>query len=164
MVNIGKITKTQGLKGDVRAKVEFNNHKIFEASMTVTVDSTEYELEKFSDRKTFIVLKLKGVDFIDESEKLVGKTLYVSQSNYQLSDASSVSSDIMGYEVQDEESLVLGKVSDINNYGAGEVVEVEQEGKTFMFPNINNVIVSVDHSQKTVVLNQSVLQEIVVYN
>ena len=71
---IGLVSNTHGLKGEIKVRPYTESMKRFEELSKIYIESnnvkTEYEIEKVRYQKDVILLKLKGIDIIEDAEKL----------------------------------------------------------------------------------------------
>ena len=68
--------------------------------------------------------------------------------------------DILGKTAVDNNGRVLGRIDDVQNFGAADVIYIKGE-KPFLFANIGGIITAVDEKQVT--LNAKKLSEVMVY-
>ena len=148
-LEIGKITKLQGLKGEVRVQYycddaemleEFPELYLDKAKTPVTVERSRYL------KSDVAVIKLKGVNTPEEAQKYIGKMLYFNRDDAELPEDTWFIQDIIGLSVVDADSgRVYGKVDDIYQNGSADVYSVRTpEGKQLMFPAIPEVLLETD--------------------
>ncbi len=165
LYKIGVITKTQGLKGEVRAKIIQNENNLIKNNSDIYLNEDKYLVKKITDRNTFVVLKIEGVNSIDEAEKLINKDLFLEKSDALLGEDEFLVKDVIGFNVVDENNNILGTIKDINDYGAGDVYTVlDSDNKTFMFVNSRDVIAEFDFENNKLVVNSKILSEIGVFS
>lgn len=148
-LEIGKITKLQGLKGEVRVQYycddaemleEFPELYLDKAKTPVTVERSRYL------KSDVAVIKLKGVNTPEEAQKYIGKMLYFNRDDAELPEDTWFIQDIIGLSVVDADSgRVYGKVDDIYQNGSADVYSIRTpEGKQLMFPAIPEVLLETD--------------------
>ena len=81
---IGQISNTHGLKGELKVRPFTENKKRFEELSSILVDFKgelkKYDIEKIRYQNDIVLLKLKGIDDIDEAlkcKKNIDLNLYV---------------------------------------------------------------------------------------
>ena len=146
-LEIGQIVNTHGLKGDVRVDPwcdgpEFicNFKKLYKK------DGSAVEIERARVQKNVAVVKIKGVDSVEQADLLRRTVLYVNRDDVQLDEGVFFIQDILGCEVRDADSDALyGKVTDIIKTGANDVYQVtDDEGKNYLVPVIDDVVIATD--------------------
>lgn len=148
-LEIGKITKLQGLKGEVRVQYYCDDAEMLEEFPELYLDKakTPVTVEKSRYLKSDVaVIKLKGVDTPEEAQKYIGKMLYFNRDDAELPEDTWFIQDIIGLSVVDADSgRVYGKVDDIYQNGSADVYSVRTpEGKQLMFPAIPEVLLETD--------------------
>ena len=152
---IGTITKPQALKGEFRVKPALYNIKAYKNLKNVYINDKEFAVEKVTLRDAFVIMKVEGIDTCEQAESLRNTSLYAFMDN-----AGNDENSVMDYTVC-LEGENLGKVVDVNNYGATDVLSVVGN-KKFMIPHIPGLC-KVDKNTKTLVLNKEIFEQVVVY-
>lgn len=85
-LEIGKIVATQGLGGEVRVQYYCDSADVICSfdRLFLGKDKQELEVEKARPHKTLAVLKLGGIDNVDEAKTIVGKMLYMDRDDVEL--------------------------------------------------------------------------------
>ena len=148
-LEMGKITKTQGLKGEVRMQYYCDSPDELEEFNVLYMgkEKTEVELEKSRYLKSDVaVIKIKGIDTPEAAQKLIGKMLYINRDDVDLPEDVWFIQDIIGLEVIDaDDGTVYGKVDEIYQNGSADVYSIKTpDGKNLMFPAIPEVLISTD--------------------
>jgi 16S rRNA processing protein RimM len=149
-LQVGQIVNTFGIKGFVKV-VPFTNYiERFEEFGTVYVvrknASQKYEIEEVKYQKNMVLLKLKGIEKIEDAEPLRNSYLEIDRSQaIELEEGEYFIADLLGLEVYSDEGKFLGKVDDIYNTGSNDIYVVKDElGKQILLPGIADVIKDVD--------------------
>ena len=145
-IEVGKINNTHGLRGEVKAMSWCDSPEFFEGFSRVFIDNREYSLEQVRYQKGGLILKLKGIDAIEQAEGLKQKIIWAEKSEVtdQLEEGRYLISDLIGLPVY-EESRVLGKLKDVLQTGANDVYIVSTEsGRELLLPVIDDVVEKVD--------------------
>jgi len=148
---IGQIVNTSGLKGLLKVNPYTDDITKFEYFKKVIVEKNkeqkEYEIEEVRYQKNQVLLKLKGIDTIEEAEKLRNCMIKVHRDDEpKLPEDTYFIADIIGLEVFTDENELLGTVKDIFPLpGAGHDVYVVQNGdKEILLPGKKEVIKQID--------------------
>lgn len=161
---IARILKPRGLRGEM--KVEFyssDTARLFNLEKLRLKDEF-YAVENISADGTYGFIKLKGVDSIEEAEKLRGESLFAKRDDLPpLPEGKHYIADIIGLNVY-VAGEIIGTVKDVLQYGSADVYVVKTETGTLSFPAIKQAIKQIDIEQGKIVLDDIVFNRIVVHN
>ena len=152
---IGHIDNTHALKGEMKVRNYSNNQKRFEELKSILVDVKgtyeEYEIESVRYQKDIVLLKLKGIDSIEQAEKLKGFSIYIKRENAQkLNDGEYYIADLLGSEVYEGDTY-LGVLDNIFTAGAADVYVIKRKGKDdLLLPALKSVILETDVENKKI--------------
>ena len=155
---IGQIVNTNGLKGVIKVKPFTDDIKEFENFESIYIQKKneliEFKIEKVTYVKQMVLLKLKGIDDINEAEKYRNLYLKVERDVLpKLPQDSYYIVDLQGCDVVTEEGESLGKVDDVFSTGSNDVYVVKNElGKQILLPAIKDVIKTVDIPNKKIIV------------
>ena len=142
----GKITGTHGIRGEVRVHPWCDSPEFLTKFKTLYTDKSGTSI-KVSARshKNMVIMKIDGVDTIELAERLRNTVIYIDRDDALLSDDEVFTQDIIGIEVYDADTnILLGKISDVSQTGANDVWHIEKDGKEYLIPAIDEVVISVD--------------------
>lgn len=143
----GKIVGTHGIRGEVRIDPWCDSPEFLAKFKRLYLDERGESFVEVSSRphKNITLCKIKGVDTIDDAERLRGKVVYISRSDVKLGEGVHFVQDLIGLEVRDFESGErYGEISDVLRTGANDVYEIKNGGKTYLAPVIDEVIAEVN--------------------
>lgn len=158
-LELGQIVNVKGLKGEVKVNPFTEKINRFETLKTILVkmknENKEFEIEKVSYHKNQVILKLKGINTIEEAETLRNCYILVNRSDLEpLAEGVYYIADLIGLEVYTEDGIALGKVDDIYNTGSNDIYVVKDElGKQKLLPGIPEVIKNVDLDNGKIIVN-----------
>lgn len=142
----GKITGTHGIRGEVRVHPWCDSPEFLTKFKTLYTDKSGTSI-KVSARshKNMVIMKIDGVDTIELAERLRNTVIYIDRDDASLSDDEVFIQDIIGIEVYDADTnILLGKISDVSQTGANDVWHIEKDGKEYLIPAIDEVVISID--------------------
>lgn len=156
---IGQIVNTSGLKGVLKIKPFTDDIKKFSNLKTIYIktknDLTEFKIEQVRYVKNMVMLKLAGIDTVEEAEKY--RNLYIRilrDEEEKLEEGSYYVVDILGCKVNTDINQELGTVVDIFQTGSNDVYVVKDEqGKQILLPAIKDVIKNVDVKNKIITVH-----------
>lgn len=151
MLQVGVISTTHGVRGEVKVFPTTDTAQRFLDLTHVYLDLGKEELQELEIQqvkfvKKFAVLKLKGLDDINEAEKYKGKTLWIPREEAQpLGEDEYYIGDLIGMDVVLEDESPFGVLKDVMETGANDVYIVETvQGKEVLLPAIGECIQQVD--------------------
>jgi len=147
---IARITSPQGNKGEVKAELITDFPERFASTRVVYIGPghQRYEVERYRLVDGAAVLKLRGVDTIDQAEQLRGKTVEVPEEQaVRLPPGHYFWHQIIGLEVVTVQGEHLGKIDDILETGSNDVYVVHGPKGELLIPAIKQVVRSVDLDQ-----------------
>lgn len=158
-LNVGKIVNTHGVRGEIRIwpQTDFPEIRFRKGSRLLLIppgqeEPVPVEVMNARPQKNMYILKLKGIDSMNDAEKLKGGELKVDQDDrVPLEDGEYYVQDIVGCTVITDAGETLGVISDVLSPGANDVWVVKrQKGKDVLLPVIDEVVLNVDLSQRQV--------------
>ena len=153
LYQVGSITKTHGIRGEVKVFPLTDDISRFKNMKNLLLDGGKdgyisLEVENARPQKNLVILKFKGIDNINDIEKYKGQGLYVTKENrVELKDDEYFIADLIGCEVyvDTDSDKKFGTISDVMETGANDVYEITLEnGKTVLVPAIKECILNVD--------------------
>lgn len=146
-LEIGKVVSTHGLRGELRVDPWCDSPQFLCQFKTLYLKKGETKLSVSSrPHKTIAIVKAKGIDTIEEAEKLRGRVLYINRSDARLAPGEYFIQDLMGLDVIDiETSKSYGKITDVLKTGANDVYQVtDEKKKDYLIPVIDDVVKEID--------------------
>ena len=155
---IGQIVNTNGLKGTLKVKPFTDNIKEFENFKSIYIKKNdeliEFKIQKVGYVKQMVLLKLEGIDDINEAEKY--RNLYIQISRDVLPDLEKNTfyiADLIGCDVLTIDNEELGKVDDVFNTGSNDVYVVkDKNGQEILIPAIFEVVKEIDILNKKIIV------------
>jgi len=146
LIEIGEIVNTHGIKGEVKVIPWADSPEIFDGMDYIMLQGgIRHEIESVGTVKNCALLKLSGVDKIEQAQLLKGKTLYVYRKDLpKLPRGIFYIRDIIGLKVVTADRE-LGVVHDILQTGANDVYEVKKpDGSMLYIPAIKDCLKEVN--------------------
>ena len=164
MLTIGKITKPQGLKGEMKI-LPFGDACLFDAKI-ITICGKEYEIEYATKRPNGMFVKLKGYNTIESVQEFKNKEIEISieKARELVGDDKFLWSDVLGSKIilkAGDKTEEFGIVEDIDNFGSADIVFAKADGKNFSFPIVHGLVVEI--KENIFVLDKKRFLEVVCY-
>lgn len=156
---IGVITQTHGIKGEVKVFPTTDDVKRFKRLEKVTIYSGkkrfEAEIESVKFFKQFVILKFKGFDTIEDIQPYKQAKLLVDREHaVRLRKDEYFVADLIGTKVVSDEGTELGVMTDVIETGANDVYVVKNsEGEEILFPAIKDCVKEVDLENGVITLH-----------
>ncbi len=154
-LEIGQIVSTHGLKGDVRVDPWCDGPEfICEFDELYLKDGSVVEIERARVQKNVAIIKIKGVDSVEQADLLRRTVLYLDRDDVELDEGVFFIQDILGCEVRDEATNELyGKVTDVFKTGANDVYQITNgEGKNYLIPVIDDVVIDTNTDEGVITI------------
>ncbi|AFX98592.1 16S rRNA processing protein RimM [Candidatus Endolissoclinum faulkneri L2] len=135
---LGVITEAHGVHGLVKVKPFTEIPEDIAAYGPVENDTgnRQFVMRVIAARKGKVIVKVKGIISRDAAQDLKGLLLYVKRNALPKSNQVIVyHADLIGLSIVDINGKLLGKVSALYNFGAGDIIEFcESNGPLQMLP------------------------------
>ena len=138
LILLGVIGAAHGIKGEVRIKA-FTGDPLAIADYGPLVDEKgrRYEIAEARAAKEVVVARLKGVSTREGAEALNGVQLFVSRDKLRASEDEDefLQADLIGCNVVAPDGTILGSVTAVANYGAGDLLDIATpDGRSILMP------------------------------
>lgn len=158
-IEIGQIVNTNGLKGVVKVNPFTDDISKFEDLKYVYIqlknELKKVKIEQVRYNKNQVLLKLEGIDSIEEAEKY--RNFYLKtekESQEDLGEDTYYIVDLIGLDVYSDKNEYLGKIEDVFPTGSNDVYVVKDNlGKQILIPAIADVVKKVDLKNKKMTIN-----------
>lgn len=144
---IGKIANIHGVKGLVKILPYCEDLSLIEE-----VSTHKITLKNQSGK--YILASIEGVNSREDAEKLKGTELFVSRDALpEPEDGEFYYEDLKGLKVIDENGNDIGTVKSVDNFGAGDLLEIKHKsGDTFFHPFTDEYVPEVNLENKTLTI------------
>jgi len=147
-LEIGKAVSTHGIRGELKLDPWCNDPTFVQQFNRLFMGSQHREVKIIRSRphKNQVILKIEGIDTMDDAKALIGTVFYINRSDVVLPEGCYFEQDLIGLTVSDVDSgEVYGRLAEVIRTPANEVYSViSEEGKELYIPVIKEVIQSVD--------------------
>ncbi len=145
LIKIAKIVSAHGLNGEVKIFPYTDDLSKFKEYKKIYLDGEELEILSQKIASKFIVLKLKGFDYIDDVKRLIDKDVFIDKADMpSLDEGDYYIHDLMDMEVYSEADEFIGTVKDVMTTSANHVLVVDHDGKEALIPFVKAFIKEVD--------------------
>ena len=144
-IEAGEIVTTHGVKGEVKVLPWLDSPEDLVDFDRVRIGLKDYEVESCRVQKTCNLVKLAGVDTMEDAQALRGKKVLLYRED--IDDDVIFAAELIGVKVFCEGSLV-GSITDVLDYPGNKVYVVKGE-KEYMIPAVKAFILDTDMETET---------------
>lgn len=158
-VRVGVICSANGIKGYVKIKSYTANPEDIVSFKQVYELNTgrQFKLTCIAKKKDILIAKVDGVTNRNDAELLQNIELYIDRSELpEPSKNEFYHADLIGLLVEDTIGVQLGKVTNVMNFGAGDLLEVRNEStnQEQIYPFNKDFVVDVRLDNGVIVVNK----------
>lgn len=150
-LHIGRVANTHGVKGFIKVLPTTDDIKRFEVLKKVTLENskgqdTAYKIKSVKYSGQFVLLKLEGVNTMDDAMMLKRDIIKISRDQaLPLEDDENFICDLIGLEVFDMDDTFLGPLVDVIQTGANDVYVIDNGSKNgLMLPAMKQWVHTLD--------------------
>ena len=145
-VCLGKISQSHGIKGLVKLFHFGENPELLEGELFTAEEGAEtLKISLKNKLGKFILAEVEGCDNRDKADAIKGTELWVSRETLPaLAEDAFYIDDLIGMEAVDENSTLVGSIIAVENYGAGDLLEIKPaSGASFLLPFNDDTVVDI---------------------
>jgi len=159
---LGYFIKTHGLRGHLVAHFDVDDTAAYTKLKTVylTLASAPnklvaHEVEKVQPQaNNRVLLKLRGIDRIEEAEPLRGAQLHLPLTQLpELNDDQFYFHDVIGFTVVDETLGELGTVENFYELPQQDMLAMRYQGQEVLIPVVDELVSHADQEKKEIYVN-----------
>ena len=155
LVTIGKITGTHHLKGAVKANISLSEPEII-IGERVMVEKPNGEKKILSVVKLSnlvgdkVVIEFEEITNKTEGNLLAGGLIKINRDILGMAEDEYLLEDLLGMTVITSENEKIGKVVDVFDTAAHDIIVVEDETTETLIPNIENFVKDIDFDKNEI--------------
>ena len=139
----GKIVRTHGVRGELVLECWADSPEFVAGVKHLYFDGGKTDAGVVSSRvhKGRLLLKLQGVDTVEQGDALRGKVLYLNREDVQLEEGQVFLQDLGLKAVDGVTGREYGVLQEVLPTGANDVYRiVDEAGKEYLFPAVKHMI------------------------
>jgi 16S rRNA processing protein RimM len=135
-IALAAVAGAHGIKGELRLKLFSDSAENLSRHEKLYVGGAERRLLSIRDSGKTAVARLEGVEDRSAAEALRGALIEIDRSALPpLEEGEYYHADIIGLPAEDREGRLVGIVAAVENYGAGDLLEIKRgDGKNSLIP------------------------------
>lgn len=139
-IEAGEIVTTHGVRGEVKVLSWLDCPEMLCEFDRCRIDGREYVMDTVRVQKTCNLVKLRGVDTVEDAQKLRGKTMELYRED--ISDELIFAAELVDVEVF-ADGASIGKIKEVLDYPGNSVYVVQGE-REYLIPAVKEFILSTD--------------------
>lgn len=155
-LEIGEITGTHGVRGEVRVNPWCDSPDFIKKFKTLYFDREGTRAVKVSSRShgNMALVKIDGVDTVEEARKLRGRILWMKRSDAHLPEGRYFIAELIGCRVfdADDPEKCYGELTDVSRTGANDVWHITNGGREYLIPSIPDVVINTDVARGRIII------------
>lgn len=154
LLNVGFINNVRGLKGEIKVIHYCDDKEQFLDIKNIIIENKSYEIEYVKFHKEQVILKLKGINSIEEAQMLKSKDIYANRDELpELSEGQYYIADLIGFLAVTDKDEAIGKVTDVIVSTASDLFQIKKDDeKTVLVPNIPEFVTEISLADKKIVV------------
>ena len=159
---LGYLIKTHGLRGHLVAHFDVDDVAAYQKLKTVYLTLAgaptklvAHEVEKVQPQAgNKVLLKLRGIDRIEDAEPLRGSQLHLPLDALpELDDDQFYFHDVIGFTVVDENLGALGTVENFYELPQQDMLAMRYQGQEVLIPVVDELVSHADQEKKEIYVN-----------
>ena len=139
-VEAGEIVNTHGIKGEIKVLPWVDSPEDLVDFERCRIARKDYEIELCRVQKTCALMKLKGIDTVEDAQKLRGKTVLLYRED--IDDEVIFAAELINMDVFCNGEQI-GVITEVLDYPGNSVYVVKGE-KSYMIPAVKEFILNTD--------------------
>ena len=139
-IEAGEIVTTHGVRGEVKVLAWLDSPEMLCEFDRCRISGREYVMDSVRVQKTCNLVKLRGVDTMEDAQKLRGKTMELYRED--IPDELIFASELVDMEVY-ADGACIGKIKEVLDYPGNSVYVVQGE-REYLIPAVKEFILSTD--------------------
>ena len=139
-IEAGEIVTTHGVRGEVKVLSWLDSPEVLCEFDRCRISGREYIMDAVRVQKTCNLVKLRGVDTMEDAQKLRGKTMELYRED--ISDELIFAAELVDVEVF-ADGASIGRIKEVLDYPGNSVYVVQGE-REYLIPAVKEFILSTD--------------------
>ena len=139
-IEAGEIVTTHGVRGEVKVLSWLDSPEMLCEFDRCRIEGKEYAMDAVRVQKTCNLVKLRGVDTMEDAQKLRGKTMELYRED--ISDELIFAAELVDVEVF-ADGASIGRIKEVLDYPGNSVYVVQGE-REYLIPAVKEFILSTD--------------------
>jgi 16S rRNA processing protein RimM len=150
---IGKITAAHGIKGYVKVISHTQYPEQLFDFTRLFLNNSPSSISKIGTVRNSFIVHIAGITDRNQAEAIIGQEFFIDRADLPEidNDDEFYIEDLIGFTVINDSSGIIGKVTTVQNYGAGDILFVKDIAeKETLIPFDSNHILKVDEEKREI--------------
>lgn len=157
LLEVGQIVNSYGIKGFLKIVPLVDNNNQYKDFKKLYIQENkkikELNIQEVKFSKNLILLKVEGIENIEDALKLKNFYLYAKREDIKLEEGAHFIVDLIGLKVYTQEGNLLGILKQVLQPGANDVYIVENDKKEqLLLPVIPDVVKDIDITNNKIIV------------
>ena len=159
LIKYGKITKRHGLSGEVKVLPfsgsfeNINNITKFYIEIPSEKKSKVFNIKKVRIQKNTAIVKLVEVDTPEAADYLKNCLVSVNEEELSKLDENEYYwHQLIGLEVYTDNNMYIGKIDDLINNSAQELLVIKNNKKEYLIPFVEKFVLNIDFEESKLII------------
>lgn len=158
LVPLGEIVATHGIHGWLKLRPYNPQTTTLSANQNIFLERdgacTPHWLEEIKPHKRQLLLRLKGINGINEAEPWVGSLVSVAEEALRpLEPGEYYYYQVVGFDVYDTQGEWVGIVTRVWSKDGGDLYVVTGERKEYLIPAVKEIVEKIDFASGRMIIN-----------
>ncbi len=143
-LEIGKLVNTHGIKGELKLDLWCDDVDYVKQFKTVYLDENSRQaltVVSVRPQKHMAIIKFAEIASIEQADEYKNKIIYGNRDDAVIDEDANYIADLIGcYVVDIDTEQEYGRVVDVFNHGASDILEIEDNGSKKYVPVIPDIV------------------------
>lgn len=149
ILDAGQIVNCHGIQGEVKILPWADSPAFLLEFDTVYIGGAAYPVERSRVQGNCVLMKLKGVDSVDDAMKLRSQVVRIDRTGYRLAGGAVFIADLLGCRCLDDHGVEFGKIKDVLTMPSSDVYVIAGE-HSYMIPAVKEFVKEINVEEKYV--------------
>lgn len=158
---IAKVLKPQGLKGEIKCKLENEDYTIIENVNEIYLEGKDIptRIKSKAFRGGYWYITIGTIDTREKVDLIRGFKIYADKKFLKVPEDEYMIGDLIGSSVCAQDGQQIGELIDVQNYGATDLFVIKQYGREYMVPFIKDIVIRINVQSKIIIVNKQKYDE-----
>lgn len=160
-IQVGKILKAQGIKGEVKLASLIDNAENFKNFKYLYINEQRIGVVSARPSGDFVFVKFSTVTDRNAAEGLRGLSVFADKEQLPIDEGRFFIDELIGCNVYLNDDTLIGELVEILQNGSADVyVAKKDNGKKVLFPLIKDLTIKIDVDARAIILDAKRFSEV----
>lgn len=160
LISIGKVLNFHGIKGEVKVGFSAGKENLIKSlkEVYIFIDNKKeiFTIDSVRFHKNFAIIKFTQINSVNDVMAIKGLLIHITEDSLKsnLEEDEFLIKDLVGLSVYDTDDNLVGKVVNVGDNSASNLIEIEKEnGLKFMAPFVKEWFPNIDIENNKITIN-----------